>query len=194
MNGDNLFDLIIGQLDGTISYVENSGSTYEPIFDTIIEDFGGISVNNDESLYGFSTPYIYEEENEINILIGSESGQIYHYRSINNDLSLNFELLSDNFQGLAQGKNTALVYEDFTNDGKRDLFLGMQTGGLFYFVNDSTAIDLEIIKENNELAIYPNPANNFINVETNIKSQILIYSSIGQLVLNKKFMALQLWI
>ena len=186
MNGDNLFDLIIGQLDGTISYIENSGSTYEPIFDTIIEDFGGISVNNDESLYGFSTPYIYEEENEINILIGSESGQIYHYRSINNDLSLNFELLSDNFQGLAQGKNTALVYEDFTNDGKRDLFLGMQTGGLFYFVNDSTAIDLEINKENNELAIYPNPANNFINVETNIKSQILIYSSIGQLVLNKK--------
>ena len=186
MNGDNLFDLIIGQLDGTISYAENSGSIYEPIFDTIVEDFGGISVNNDESLYGFSTPYIYEEENEINILIGSESGQIYHYRSINNDLSLNFELLSDNFQGLAQGKNTALVYEDFTNDGKRDLFLGMQTGGLFYFVNDSTAIDLEINKENNELAIYPNPANNFINVETNIKSQILIYSSIGQLVLNKK--------
>ena len=186
MNGDNLFDLIIGQLDGTISYVENSGSIYEPIFDTIVEDFGGISVNNDESLYGFSTPYVYEEENEINILIGSESGQIYHYRSINNDLSLNFELLSDNFQGLAQGKNTALVYEDFTNDGKRDLFLGMQTGGLFYFVNDSIAIDLEINKENNELAIYPNPANNFINVETNIKSQILIYSSIGQLVLNKK--------
>ena len=186
MNGDNLFDLIIGQLNGTISYAENSGTIYEPIFDTIIEDFGGISVNNDESLYGFSTPYIYKEENEINILIGSESGQIYHYRSINNDLSLNFELLSDNFQGLAQGKNTALVYEDFTNDGKRDLFLGMQTGGLFYFVNDSTAIDIEINKENNELAIYPNPANNFINVETNIKSQILIYSSIGQLVLNKK--------
>ena len=101
MNGDNLFDLIIGQLDGTISYVENSGSIYEPIFDTIIEDFGGISVNNDESLYGFSTPYVYEENNEINILIGSESGQIYHYRCVNNDLSLNFELLSDNFQGLS---------------------------------------------------------------------------------------------
>ena len=30
--------------------------------------------------YGFSTPYVYEK-NEINILIGSESGQIYHYRS-----------------------------------------------------------------------------------------------------------------
>ena len=56
MNGDNLFDLIIGQVDGTISYAENSGTIYEPIFNTIIEDFGGISVNNDQSLYGFSTP------------------------------------------------------------------------------------------------------------------------------------------
>ena len=51
----------------------------------------------------------------------------------------------------------------------------MQTGGLFYFVNDSVAIDLEINKENNELAIYPNPANNFINVETNKKPNFNLF-------------------
>tara|TARA_B100001741_G_scaffold313775_1_gene321894 strand:- start:2418 stop:4601 length:2184 start_codon:yes stop_codon:yes gene_type:complete len=186
MNGDNLFDLIIGQVDGTISYAENSGTLYEPIFNTINEDFGGISVNNDESLYGFSTPYVYAENNEINILIGSESGQIYHYRSVNNDLSLNFELVSDDFQNLSQGKNTALVYEDFTNDGKRDMFLGMQSGGLFYFINDSVASDLEIIKDNYQLKIYPNPTNNYLTIETTNESQILIYSNIGHLILDKK--------
>ncbi len=186
MNGDNLFDLIIGQVDGTISYAENSGTLYEPIFNTINEDFGGISVNNDESLYGFSTPYVYSENNEINILIGSESGQIYHYRSVNNDLSLNFELVSDDFQNLSQGKNTALVYEDFTNDGKRDMFLGMQSGGLFYFINDSVASDLEIIKDNYQLKIYPNPTNNYLTIETTNESQILIYSNIGHLILDKK--------
>ena len=186
MNGDNLFDLIIGQVNGTISYAENSGTLYEPVFNTINEDFGGISVNNDESLYGFSTPYVYEENNEINILIGSESGQIYHYRSVNNDLSLNFELVSDDFQNLSQGKNTALVYEDFTNDGKRDMFLGMQSGGLFYFVNDSVASDLEINKDNYKLKIYPNPTNNYLTIETTNESQILIYSNIGHLILDKK--------
>ena len=186
MNGDNLFDLIIGQVNGTISYAENSGTLYEPIFNTINEDFGGISVNNDESLYGFSTPYVYAENNEINILIGSESGQIYHYRSVNNDLSLNFELVSDDFQNLSQGKNTALVYEDFTNDGKRDMFLGMQSGGLFYFVNDSVASDLEINKDNYQLKIYPNPTNNYLTIETTNESQILIYSNIGHLILDKK--------
>ena len=186
MNGDNLFDLIIGQVNGTISYAENSGTLYEPIFNTINEDFGGISVNNDESLYGFSTPYVYAENNEINILIGSESGQIYHYRSVNNDLSLNFELVSDDFQNLSQGKNTALVYEDFTNDGKRDMFLGMQSGGLFYFVNDSVSSDLEIIKDNYQLKIYPNPTNNYLTIETTNESQILIYSNIGHLIFDKK--------
>ena len=186
MNGDNLFDLIIGQVDGTISYAENSGTLYEPIFNTINEDFGGISVNNDESLYGFSTPYVYAENNEINILIGSESGQIYHYRSVNNDLSFNFELVSDDFQNLSQGKNTALVYEDFTNDGKRDMFLGMQSGGLFYFVNDSVSSDLEIIKDNYQLKIYPNPTNNYLTIETTNESQILIYSNIGHLIFDKK--------
>ncbi|MBJ60104.1 MAG: hypothetical protein CMP64_05955 [Flavobacteriales bacterium] len=186
MNGDNLFDLIIGQVNGTISYAENSGTLYEPVFNTINEDFGGISVNNDESLYGFSTPYVYAENNEINILIGSESGQIYHYRSVNNDLSLNFELVSDDFQNLSQGKNTALVYEDFTNDGKRDMFLGMQSGGLFYFVNDSVASDLEINKDNYQLKIYPNPTNNYLTIETTNESQILIYSNIGHLILDKK--------
>ena len=186
MNGDNLFDLIIGQVDGTISYAENSGTLYEPIFNTINEDFGGISVNNDESLYGFSTPYVYAENNEINILIGSESGQIYHYRSVNNDLSFNFELVSDDFQNLSQGKNTALVYEDFTNDGKRDMFLGMQSGGLFYFINDSVASDLEIIKDNYQLKIYPNPTNNYLTIETTNESQILIYSNIGHLIFDKK--------
>ena len=67
---------------------------------------------------------------------------------------------------MSQGKNTALLYEDFTSDGKKDLFLGMQTGGLFYFVNDSVASDLEIINENYQIKIYPNPTNNFLTIET----------------------------
>ena len=55
INDDELFDLIIGQLDGSITYFENTGTADNPIFNTSIENFGGISVNNNESLYGFST-------------------------------------------------------------------------------------------------------------------------------------------
>ena len=152
----NLFDLIIGQLDGTITYVENIGTADNPVFNASTENFGGISVNNDESLYGFSTPFVFEENNEINILIGTESGRIYHYISVNKNLSSNFELVSADFQSIKKGKNTALL-DDFTNDGKRDMFLGMQSGGLFYYVNDSISTNLYTNKKI-LVKTYPNPS------------------------------------
>ncbi|MGB1307151.1 MAG: T9SS type A sorting domain-containing protein, partial [Flavobacteriales bacterium] len=190
MNDDNLFDLIIGQVDGTITYAENMGTIDNPVFNTLTEDFGGISVNNDESLYGFSTPFVFEQDNEINILIGSESGRIYHYKSVNNDLSINFELISDNFQSIGKGKNTAILFDDFTNDGKRDLFLGMQSGGLFYFVNDSINTSLDKYSNDFLVKIYPNPSNKQLTIDTDKESQISIYSSIGQLILKKKIQGL----
>ena len=192
MNDDNLFDLIIGQVDGSITYAENTGTIDSPIFNTLVENFGGISVNNDESLYGFSTPFVFKQDNEINILIGSESGRIYHYKSVNNDLSENFELISDNFQSIGKGENTAILYDDFTNDGKRDLFLGMQSGGLFYFFNDSISTSLNNYSSDLLAKIYPNPSNNHLTIDVDKESQISIYSSIGQLILKKKIKSLSI--
>jgi hypothetical protein len=182
MNNDNLFDLIIGQVDGTLSYAENTGTANDPIYNSLMEDFGGISVNNDESLYGFSTPYVYEQNNEINILIGSESGRIYHYRSVDNNLSNNFDLISNDFQGINEGKNTAVLFEDFTADNKRDLFLGMETGGLFYFKNDSNATSTNKNIYKSSIDIFPNPFNNFIKIDTDKETIVSIYTSLGRLV------------
>ena len=170
MNGDNLFDLIIGQVDGTITYAQNTGTIENPVYNTLIEDFGGISVNNEESLYGFSTPFVFKQDNEINILIGSESGRIYHYKSVNNDLSVNFELISDNFQSIGKRKNTAILFDDFTNDGKREMFLGMQSGGLFYFFNDSTNTTTDNYVSNFLAKIYPNPSYKQLTIDTDINA------------------------
>ena len=110
--------------------------------------------------------------------------------SVNNDLSMNFELISDNFQSIGKGKNTAILFDDFTNDGKRDLFLGMQSGGLFYFVNDSINTSLDKYSNDFLVKIYPNPSNKQLTIDTDKESQISIYSSIGQLILKKKIQGL----
>lgn len=186
LNGDDLYDLIIGQVDGTLSYSENTGTAESPVFNSLVEDLGGVSVNNNESLYGFSAPFVYEQDGEINFLIGSESGRVYHYKSVDNNLSENFELISDNFQGINEGKNTAVLFEDFTNDGKKDLFLGMQTGGLFYFVNDSIATNTYANTKKIDLEIYPNPTNQYITFKSDGESLISFYTTIGQLVLREQ--------
>ncbi|MDA9897963.1 T9SS type A sorting domain-containing protein [Flavobacteriales bacterium] len=186
MNGDSLYDLVIGQVDGSLSYAENTGTSNTPIFNTLIDDFGGVNVNNDESLYGFSTPFIYEQDGEINILVGCESGKIYHYRSVNNNLSANFELISNNFKGISEGKNTALLFEDFTGDGKRDLFLGMQTGGLFYYLNENEGIN--ILQSMNDLSVevFPNPTKDYITITADGELDVSMYSTLGMLVLEQK--------
>ena len=74
-----------------------------------------------------------------------------------------------------------------SNDGKRDMFLGMQSGGLFYFVNDSISTNIDIFNDKLSVKTYPNPSSDIINISTDIESQISIYSNTGQLVLKRKF-------
>lgn len=187
MNEDGLLDLVIGRVDGSITYAQNNGTETNPLFDNLVEDFGNVSVGNDESLYGYSVPFVFSENGEIEMLVGSESGRIYHYNSISGNLSGSFNLVSDNFQNTKEGKNTACLYEDFTGDGKRDMFLGMQSGGLFYFVHDSTATNTQhTYKNSNLVEVYPNPTNDFLNIRTKKDASLKIYSIQGQLVLKQK--------
>ena len=186
MNEDGLLDLVIGRVDGSITYAQNNGTETNPVFNSLLEDFGDISVNNDESLYGFSIPFVFVEDGEIQMLIGSESGQIYHYNNISGNLSGTFNLLSDNFQNTQEGKNVACLYEDFTGDGRRDMFFGMQSGGLFYYINDSTVSSNTTYGLSNVIDIYPNPSNDIINIKSEEDAIAKIYSIHGQLLINKR--------
>ena len=79
MNDDNLFDLIIGQVDGTITYAEN---TQLLIVHSLVLLLMTLEVYQSTMMrvYMGLVPYVFEQENQINILIGSESGRIYHYK------------------------------------------------------------------------------------------------------------------
>lgn len=186
MNEDGLLDLLIGRVDGSIAYAQNNGSETNPLFDNLIEDFGNVSVGNDESLYGFSVPFVFSNSGEIEMLVGSESGRVYHYNNISGNLEGTFNLVSDNFQNIKEGKNVACLYEDFTGDGERDLFFGMQSGGLFYFVSDSTTNTSPIYDLSNFVDIYPNPTDDILHVKSEIDASVKIYSIQGQLILSQK--------
>lgn len=182
MNEDGLLDLVIGRVDGTLSYAQNNGTTTAPIFNILTDNFGNVLVANTDGPYGFSKPFLYKENGETELLIGSESGRIYHYKNIENNLEGTFDLVDDFFQNIDEGTNSAFVFEDFTNDNKRDLILGMQSGGIFYYVNEAfSTIQLPSILE--EIEIYPNPAFTDLIINTKGKTvNISIYSLLGQLL------------
>ena len=68
MNEDGLLDLVIGRVDGTLSYAQNNGTTTTPIFDILTDNFGNVLVANTDGPYGFSKPFIYKENGETELL------------------------------------------------------------------------------------------------------------------------------
>lgn len=186
INQDNLLDLVIGKLNGTISVALNTGNSTSPIFNTLEDNLGNINVSNEEGTYGFSKPFVYKENDDIKMLVASESGYIYQYENIN-DLNESFTLTTTNFQNIKDGIKTSVVFEDFNGDNKRDLFLGNESGGLVYFENNDVSNGSFIISSDKiEFEFFPNPNQGLLYIKTNKDTKIEIFSLIGQKVYEKK--------
>jgi hypothetical protein len=186
INQDNLLDLVIGKLNGTISVALNTGNSTSPIFNTLEDNLGNINVSNDQGTYGYSKPFVYKENDDIKMLVASESGYIYQYENIN-DLNESFTLTTTNFQNIKDGIKTSVVFEDFNGDNKRDLFLGNESGGLIYFENNDESNGSSIKSTDKiEFEFFPNPIQGLIYIKTSKETEIEIFSLIGQKVFEKK--------
>ena len=71
-------------------FYPTTGNISVAVFDTIINDFGQVNVANLFAGYGYSRPYFYTENNATQLLVGSESGHIYKFNNIDNNLDGSF--------------------------------------------------------------------------------------------------------
>ena len=189
LNGDGLLDLTIGKLTGDLIFLPNTGSLNNPIFDTIINDFGNVSVQNSTAGYGYSRPYFYLDNfNETNLILGTESGHIYRYKNIDNNLNGSFTLVDTFMFNILDGIRTSVAFEDVNNDNQKDLIIGNLSGGLIYYQSDNSSSN--ILNENNKLKIYPNPSKNYI--ETNEEGNKKIYDLYGRNILNSNQKRIQI--
>ena len=148
LNQDNLLDLVIGKLTGDLLYLPNNGTNTTAIFDTIINDFGQVNVANNFAGYGYSRPFFYTENNATQLLVGSESGHVYHFNNIDNNLNGAFVVVDTFAFDIWDGIKTSVSYQDLNNDSIRDLMIGNQSGGLIYFQSDTTTPKLKKCHKN----------------------------------------------
>ena len=185
MDNDEDLDLVIGQLNGSISYAENTGDAENYEYNSLISNFGNIDVSNDQGTYGYSKPFVYFEDNELNLLIGSESGYIYHYNNISENLDGNFNLVNNNFKNIREGKKSAISFIDLDNDDKRDLILGNFSGGLFHFKNQEFSSNASTYNTSDEI-IYPNPSNGIFHFKQLKNVHLSIHNLTGEKVWEQK--------
>ncbi|MBW6490265.1 MAG: T9SS type A sorting domain-containing protein [Lentimicrobium sp.] len=186
---DELPYLVIGNTSGTLHLYRNSGTAANPLFDLESEQFGKINVTDFQVSYtGHSVPCFYADvDGTMNLLVGSESGRLFHYGNVSNNPDASFELLSEHFLYVSEGIRTAPAISDLNSDGFPDLAVGNYSGGVTLFrgtmpgSNNVGSID----NINNITSIYPNPAREIFEIKFNFSADwnIRLFDIQGRLII-----------
>jgi hypothetical protein len=160
---DGQIDLLIGERNGNINYYRNNGNF---TFSFITPNFGGVNVKKVNSFAGFSVPYLFDNGNGYELLVGSLSGYLYHYNNIDGNLNGNFNLVDSMFQNIYEPQRCFPAASDVDGDGKYDLVVGNACGGVVLYSQNSV-LSLQGNTAYAELIfnLYPNPANDEMRLE-----------------------------
>jgi hypothetical protein len=120
LDGDGDSDLLIGRGDGRISHYENMGSESVPSFNGTSDFYKSIDVG----LSAAPALVDWDNDGDLDLLIGSETGRIAHWR--NDGSAVNFDpVFVTNQLGSIQVDILAVpVPVDWDNDGLTDLIVG----------------------------------------------------------------------
>ena len=195
VNQDGLFDLLIGERSGNINYYQNTGTASNATFTLQTAHFGGVNVRVGTNITGYSAPFLTKIASTGSrvLFVGCETGSIFHYGNIDNNLSGNFNLITDHFSNIQLGLRTHPSLANLFYNDTLELLVGSYTGGVVLYhrtdtVNVSTA---PYIRKDPKISIFPIPANTEIKImltsEANQLGKIKIYNELGAQILSAAF-------
>jgi len=165
LDHDGKLDLAVGEKNGNVNYYHNIGSLTNPSYEFVEDTLGGMVATNILGIFGYAVPHFFlNENNEWEVLLGTETGQINYYTNVEGNLLGDFVLNTTDFQNINEGQRAGVWYEDITNDGKPDLFIGQIGGGLGLYVSDTTILVSEL--ERARVNVFPNPTTGELTVQS----------------------------
>lgn len=94
VDGDDLLDLVIGERNGNLNFYQNTGTATAPVFTAVDPNWGGVDMRRNGLSFGFSTPFLFERNGELQMLVGSESGIVELYNEITQTVTGPDELIA----------------------------------------------------------------------------------------------------
>jgi len=167
VDGDGLLDLIIGERNGNLNYYYNTGTATNPIFTLYSESFGGVDVRQPGYNVGYAAPFMFKYQNQLRLLVGSEAGDLYMYKDIENHLTDTFALESSHYIDIWEGIQSSIAGADINNDGLMDFVIGNYAGGVTFFRGDTVLnppVGIISHAAEDEMQLYPNPAQDKLNI------------------------------
>jgi len=205
LNQDGLNDIVCGGRLGKLNYYQNTGTASVPNFSSIptITNLGGVTtVDPSFSSSGYSVPWFFTHNGELELFVGSYSGKVYHYSDIydgSNNIQTSFNFITGVVAFYKDGVRSAVTVGNLNGDIYPDMIYGNLGGGLDLLYGQFSSIGIEEIANNeNEFILYPNPSTEnsqvFISSKTgfDLPLDIVVYDLSGRVMKHlKEFNILQ---
>jgi hypothetical protein len=127
IDGDGDLDLFVGEASGTINFYRNVGSSTDPRFELVSDEYGGIDVGR-RSHPAFVD---LDSDGDLDMIVGREEGGGVVFRNVGTRTEPRFERDDSLLLPLPPLGSPAFV--DLNGDGRHDLVAGNLSGGLYYF-------------------------------------------------------------
>ena len=132
INGDNVLDLLLGDLKGNIYYLENFGNS------TLVKNPFGI-----DDVGGTASPEFIDIDNDgdLDFFSGNRKGNTIYKENIGTSTNPDFSgsELSNPFGISDVGRNANLTFADIDHDFDYDLFIGNRGGVVRFYENVGTS-------------------------------------------------------
>lgn len=186
---DGLTDLVIGRQNGFVCYYHNTGTSSSPNFTLATQTFGGIDVRAPFYSTGYSAPFMYDDSGSYKMIVGSESGYLWKFDNIDNNLAGNFNLVDSTFLSIREGYRTYINCADINNDGSLDMVMGNYSGGVSLFMGNNNVSTGSLSDGSTAgFELFPNPADGSVSVNVpgfSVFSRVslTVYNAVGQQML-----------
>ena len=141
LDGDGDLDLIAGRDRGTIAYLENTGTSTNPVF---TERSGALNPLDSVNVGTFSSPALadFDDDGDPDLIVGNKDGNIAYFENTGTATTASFtQRTSTNnpLDGVDVGISSSPELTDLDGDGDVDLVVWGWYGAITYFENTGAA-------------------------------------------------------